>query len=128
MNEKLKAHWEQYKWWYIGAGVVVAVGVGAYILGKNTINDRISMNDVDMGNHNVASPAINNGVLNYTVEANRQGPPSWVVRCIETGDVFSSQNKAAEELGISSTNISYQLNGIKPDINGLHFERICMAA
>ena len=46
----------------------------------------------------------------------------------EGGEVFSSQNKAADALGIGSKDISCQLNGIKPDINGLHFERICIAA
>jgi hypothetical protein len=123
-KEPIKKHWKQYKWWYIGAGVVVAVGVCAYILGKNTIDDRISMGDIDMGSQNVASPAINNGVLNYTVESSRQGPPSWVVQCLETGDVYSSQNKAAEALDLSSSTISQQINGIKPDAGGLHFKRI----
>lgn len=74
-KEPIKKHWKKYKWWYIGGTLIVVAGVGAYILGKNTIDNRISMSDIDMGSHNVASPAINNGVLNYTVEANRQGPP-----------------------------------------------------
>jgi hypothetical protein len=62
------------------------------------------------------------------IEAGRQGPPSWVVRCKETGDVFTSQARAAMELNLSPTAISQQLNGLKDHANGYHFERICMAA
>lgn len=131
MNEKFKAHWEKHKQTYITVGVGVAmsvvVGIAVYILTKQkSPNINVDMNVGD-DNHD-PQQMVNLGTLNYTIEANRQGPPSWVVRCLETGDVFSSQNKAAKALGISTTDISCQLNGIKPDINGLHFERICIAA
>ena len=71
---------------------------------------------------------VTKGDLNYTITSNRQGPPSWVVRCIETGEVFSSQNKAAEVLGISKQDLSKHLNKTMDTADGLHFERICMAA
>ena len=58
----------------------------------------------------------------------RQGPPSWVVRCIETGNVFTSQRSAAFAMEISESNISRQLNGLKDQADGYHFERLCMAA
>lgn len=62
------------------------------------------------------------------IEANRQGPPSWVVRCKETGDVFTSQIQAARAMGITPSLLSGHLNGKFPDVHDLHFERICMAA
>ena len=125
MNEKFKEHWDKHKQTYITIGVGVVVGVGIYVLAKQKITNI----KVDISGNTDSNPiGVNLGTLNYTIEANRQGPPSWVIRCIETGDVFSSQNKAAEALGISSRDVSCQLNGIKQDINGLHFERICMAA
>lgn len=61
------------------------------------------------------------------ISSNRQGPPSWVVRCLETGDVFTSQNSAAAELGITATNISRQINGLQENAQGFHFERLCIA-
>ena len=131
MNEKVKAHWEKYKQTYITIGVGIAasvvVGVVVYALTKRNNPDiNVDMNVGD--NNHDPQQMVNLGTLNYTIKANRQGPPSWVVRCVETGEVFSSQNKAADSLGIGSKDISCQLNGIKPDVNGLHFERVCIAA
>ena len=129
IDEKLKAHWEKYKQTYITVGVSIAVGVmvgvGVYVLTKQK-NPNIK---VDISGNTDSNPiGVNLGTLNYTVEANRQGPPSWVVRCLETGEVFSSQRKAAEELGVSDRDISTHLNGMKDNVGGLHFERICMSA
>jgi hypothetical protein len=62
------------------------------------------------------------------IEAGRQGPPSWVVRCKETGDIFTSQAAAAREMNLSPVDLSRHLNGLRPDVLGNHFDRICMAA
>jgi hypothetical protein len=62
------------------------------------------------------------------IEANRQGPPSWVVRCKETLDIFPSQNAAAKEMGLARYHLSDHLNGARDHVNGFTFERICMAA
>lgn len=62
------------------------------------------------------------------IDARRQGPPSWVVRCVETGQITSSQRAMAAALGISESNISKQLNGILDHAEGYHFERICLSA
>jgi hypothetical protein len=131
MNEKIKIHWEKYKQTYItvGVGVVVGVvvGVGVYVLTRQkTPNIKVDMS-VGNDNHD-PQQMVNLGTLNYTVEADRQGPPSWVVRCLETGEVFSSQSKAAEALNVSPNDISKTLNGLRDNAGGLHFERICMAA
>ena len=101
------------------------MGVVVYALTKRNNPDI----NVDISGNTDSNPiGVNLGTLNYTVEANRQGPPSWVVRCLETGEVFSSQNKAAEVLNVSPHDISLYLNGLKDNAGGLHFERICMAA
>jgi hypothetical protein len=57
-----------------------------------------------------------------------QGPPSWVVRCLETGDFFVSQADAAKSMNIPASVLSTHLNGKFEDALGLHFERICLAA
>jgi hypothetical protein len=62
------------------------------------------------------------------IAANRQGPPSWVIRCIETDEVFTSQRKASLKLGIPQDELSQQLNGIRDTVRGRTFERICLSA
>lgn len=62
------------------------------------------------------------------ISVSRQGPPSWVVRCLETNQIFTSQNQAAIEFGTSAANMSLHLRKKLPDIFGYHFERICLAA
>ena len=62
------------------------------------------------------------------ISADRQGPPSWVVRCLETGDVFTSQRAAALAMNLAQDHLSNHLNGTRDNVNGYHFERICMAA
>ena len=57
-----------------------------------------------------------------------QGPPSWVVRCKETGEIFVSQIEAARSMNIPPSILSSHLNGKFDDALGHHFERICMAA
>jgi len=61
------------------------------------------------------------------ISANRQGSPSWVVQCTETGDVFRSQRAAALAMGINQVELSKHLNGKIPHANDMHFERICLA-
>ena len=125
MNDKIKTHWEKYKQTYITVGVGVVVGVTIFIVARKTAPT------LNIGKSAVVTDVkqfVIKGDLNYTITSNRQGSPSWVVRCIETGDVFSSQNEAAKTLGINTSILSKQLNGLTESINGLHFERICMAA
>ncbi len=61
-------------------------------------------------------------------DSNRQGPPSWVVRCLETGALFTSQKSAALEMDLLPSELSKHLNGLMENVRGFTFERICMAA
>lgn len=72
-----------------------------------------------------SSPTIN---IEQVVESHRRGAPSWVVRCLETGDAFMSQASAASHLDVPQSELSKHLNGKVEHVRGLHFERICMAA
>ena len=44
------------------------------------------------------------------------------VRCIETGEVYNSQNEAGRKLGLSSCTMSNVIRGIQESAKGLHFE------
>lgn len=89
----------------ISRGITVTTKDGFTVLGKNVVMDNVSY-----------------------ISAHRQGPPSWVVRCLETGAIFTSQKSAASEMGIDASNLSKHLNGVFDHADGYHFERICMAA
>jgi hypothetical protein len=89
----------------ISRGIAVTAERGIAVLGKKVVMNNVSY-----------------------ISANRQGPPSWVVRCLETGDIFSSQNAAANTMGLSPAEISQHLNGMRDHVLGHHFERICLAA
>src|SRR5436190_145003 len=89
----------------ISRGISVTAERGISVLGKKVVMKNVSY-----------------------ISADRQGPPSWVVRCKETGSIFSSQNSAAIEMGLPKAELSHHLNGTMDNVRGYHFERICMAA
>lgn len=89
----------------ISRGISVTAQRGISVLGKKVVMNNVSY-----------------------ISADRSGPPSWVVRCKETGNIFKSQNEAAGTMSISSSELSKHLNGVMDDVRGYHFERICMAA
>jgi hypothetical protein len=136
--DNIKSHFQRNKTTYVAVGVA---GI-TYALMRSTSSPHIGR-----ANWGVPAERANWGVLGENVasiralqffskgqhistviEANRQGPPSWVVRCKETGDVFTSQRAAATEMGLSAAHLSQHLNGIRGEVAGNHFERICLAA
>jgi hypothetical protein len=90
---------------HISRCIAVTAQGGIAVLGK-----RVEMNNVSY------------------ISSNRPGPPSWVVRCLETNTIFTSQAQAALEMELLAYEISRHLNGLRDDVRGFHFERICMAA
>jgi hypothetical protein len=102
---------------HIRGDVIVPAQGDAIVLGKSVENSIIFLGE-------------NKGTLNNVsyISANRPGPPSWVVRCLETDMLFTSQKKAALEMDITPSNISRHLNGLQETAEGYHFERICMDA
>jgi len=89
----------------ISRGISVAADRGISVVGK-----RVSMNNVSY------------------ISSNRQGPPSWVVRCLDNGVIFTSQRSAAIEMELPENEISKHLNGLMENVRGYRFERICLAA
>lgn len=128
--ERIKKHISDHKQMYIGVGA----GAGLVLAGITCVKMRgcspwiqHSSNVLVQHSSNVLGKTeILNNVSYFS--ADRQGPPSWVVRCIETGEIWASQAKAATDLDIHPANLSKHLRGSQPDVNGLTFERICMAA
>ena len=128
MQKEIKEHFAKYRNVYITAGIVVlasvVTGLTVYSVSKTDIKP-VSIGDI----HENSNVAVNlGGTLNYTIKSSRKGPPSWVVRCLETGQLYSSQRQAANTLNLDKNNLSKHLNGLTDSVSGLHFERVCMAA
>jgi len=140
MTDEIKSHFEKYKAVYItgGAGILFASFTYLYMRGvaSQSIRDATGVPAQGaigvLGERNVSQNIVSgkSNVLNSVsyFSSDRQGPPSWVVRCIETGDVFASQKSAANQMGLSASHLSEHLNGVRDHVSGNHFERICMAA
>jgi hypothetical protein len=126
--EKVKQHIIDHKVAYTCAATAIVTAGITFIIMRS-----VASQHTDRGNAVVAKDGI--AVLGKKVvmdnvsyiSANRQGSPAWVVRCIETGDIFTSQLSAAREMGLSAPDLSQHLNGRKGHVQGYHFERICLA-
>ena len=103
----------------ISLGIPETASRGIPVTGENVAINKAS--NILIGKSNV----LNN--VSY-ISANRQGPPSWVVRCIETGKIFTSQHLTALEMDLPENELSRHLNGALDHVRGFTFERICMAA
>jgi hypothetical protein len=125
----VKDHLKENKKFYIGLGAGVALaGITAPIV-RGVVHQPISRGisvTADRG-ISVVGKKVSMSNVSY-ISADRQGPPSWVVRCKETGAIFTSQRSAATEMGLHETEVSKHLNGLMEHVRGNHFERICMAA
>lgn len=130
MQKEIKEHFAKYRNIYITAGIVVLGSVVTEFTVYSAI--KASIKPVSIGNINTESnsnTAINlGGTLNYTIKSARKEPPSWVVRCVETGQLYSSQRQAAKTLNLDKNNLSKHLNGLTDSVGELHFERVCMSA
>jgi hypothetical protein len=126
--EKIKTHVERHKVAYsFGAGILFA-GFTAHIMrGVASQPISVAIGDAAGGAIGVAGKRVVMSNVSF-ISANRQGSPSWVVRCLETDEVFTSQRKAAIEMGLSQAHLSTHLSHLRDNVKGFHFERICLAA
>jgi hypothetical protein len=125
----IKEHIKNHKEAYI-IGALSFAGITTLIMrgvAKQHIGTGIS---VTAGRSNNIVVAADRSVVHNVsyILSRRKGSPSWVVRCIETGEIFSSQRKAAFSMGIHENELSQHLRGLKAKAGSNTFERICMAA
>jgi hypothetical protein len=141
--EKVKTHVKAHKVIYTSIGVGIVVAGFTYLITRDidsrhisrgipvTASRGIPVTGESVGINNVSQSLIgSNTVLNSVsyFAANRQGPPSWVVRCLENDMVCTSQHAIALAMDLPESEISRHLNGSIDNVRGFHFERICMAA
>lgn len=114
--DKIRTHISENKVAYIAG--VAGVGVGAVLVGGMFYGRQIIIND--SLNVSVNSPKTNIVVANLT----RRGHPGNIIRCVETGEVFASQRRAAEALGLNRIDIYKMLKGELDNVKGLSFENL----
>lgn len=131
--DAIKDHVKRHRIAYLLGSSAVVAGVVYFFTRSTTAVERVSEGvNAQEGLVNTASLSVSG--KNHTLKnvsfilSNRQGPPSWVVRCVETDKIFTSQLSAAKEMGLPAKEISRHLNGLRDHVRGFHFERICMAA
>jgi hypothetical protein len=58
------------------------------------------------------------------IERDGRGHPGYLVQCVETGQIFPSQDAAARSVGAYPSILSSHLQGKHPDVYGFHFKRM----
>jgi hypothetical protein len=112
--EKVKTHIRENKRTYLAVGGTVVVTV---LITKRPVVTQVAKNTALV----VWKPTNTNiAITNVT----RRGHPGNIVRCIETGEVFASQNRAADAMRLSRSVLSQHLNGLQPAVSGLTFEKL----
>jgi hypothetical protein len=131
--DNIKTHFKKHQRKYvIGGTVVVGVGVTGHILWLCAKNRELAKALEDSGQEVASLTAKigdisitgDNNVLNITQNLKMRGHSGFVTQCVETGEIFASQNRAAEVFGADPGKMSKHLNGLRENINGYHFVRL----
>jgi hypothetical protein len=115
----IKRNWKPFA---IGAGTIIVI----YIVTKRvdtrylsgTIRTALLANKVTVKDQ---------GVLLIQTFERWKGAPGWMVRCVETGQVFTSQTAAARHVGVDASTLSKHVRGLTEHAGGYHFVRVAMA-
>ena len=144
---KIKEHLKKYKVCYVGAACLV-VGAGFTCLmmrkdigllcgpnsrllcghegsGKIAVDNTARSFSFNAFSDNSGNTTITHNAVT-TIHNNSRGHSGFVTRCLETGDVFSTQNAAAKAFDISPSVMSSHLNKGVPLDQGLTFERLAV--
>ena len=117
--EKVRAHIERNKNRYYAGSIVVVAGITCYIMrGRTVVGSAAS----EVNIRPLAFFSKQNVVT--VIEREGRGHPGYLVKCLETGDIFRTQGDAARTLGVDKSTMSRHIQGIYPNVNDLHFERI----
>ena len=116
--DEVKTHLHENKKVYIAGGIGVLAGAaGSYILtGKPQVqaSQRI---------YSLLALGCRQNLVQMTV-LERRGHPGNIIKCNETGELFASQNRAADMFGISRAHLSEHLAGKTAQVKGHTFEKI----
>lgn len=115
--EKIKTHLQENKEIYVAAAVGAGLGAAA-VAATLLLKKQVVI--VDSFKIQWKSNTTNHVVTTLV----RRGHPGYLVRCLQTGEVFASQNRAAAAMGINRGDLSSHLNGKYASAGGYVFERL----
>lgn len=122
--EKIKQHFSENRNAYIAGSVCLIVGVAGGVF----INRQLSVKQiVDMANIKYKSPTTNN-VIQLVIPPSRRMHPGFLTICKETNEITASVRSMAKLKGVNLGHLQQHLNGVRDNVNGLHFETIGEAA
>lgn len=123
-TDKLKAHVKRHREAYI-VGIVCLAGI-TYLVMRSR---HTGLTKVPDGHESVTVRPLSifanqkNNIVTV-IEREGRGHPGYLIKCLETGEIFSSQAVAADAAGTSPWFMSGHINGRFPDVNGRHFDRV----
>jgi hypothetical protein len=105
--------------------VVYSFGAGVAVTGVTVLIFRRAMPQGGLRNTAFLvfrnRQTVNNVII---TQLERRGHPGYIIKCNETGEVFASQARAADAMGINRPNLVSHLNGRLPHTGGYTFERL----
>lgn len=108
-GQKVKSHLKKHKGKYIAGGIGLGVGI-VIAKGSGRVANIIGVN--------INSP------ITTQVHLTRRGHPGNIIKCNETGELFASQNRAAQLMGINPGTLSSHLKGKMSNAGGYTFEKV----
>ena len=132
--ETIKKHFTEHKEVYIGIGIGLTLAGITWVIVRGhkpglamQTGPGTSYADPVLSSTGDASPLIfAPGAESVTtnIYTGKKGHPGFITRCIETGDIFSSQQKAADYFQIDTKILSQHLRGLLENAQGYHFEHV----
>ena len=119
-TKEIKDHFARNKQLYLGLGIGLAVGAGVGVIAYRTMSLNASVRMIAPVSW---KPHLENTQI-IVQSLERRGHPGTVVRCLETGESFASEARAASMLSVNRTTLRRHLDGLTSNVAGLTFERL----
>lgn len=131
-KEQIKEHWEKHKVKYLCTGTAVSSAIiTLFIVRRNDSGLRCEPDSGLRCEPDIVAPSLNfrdiigdYNTVTQNIYKGEKGHPGFLTRCIETGELFSSQKTAADHFGISESALSSHLNKDFELDQDLNFERV----
>jgi hypothetical protein len=128
---KIKKHFCENKTIYTSVSVGVVVAGITYLIMRdrhavvgNAASDGPDVATMRSFSFNFLSRQNASGNVTTVMSREGRGHPGYITRWLEQKIDYETQGLAAQEHGVHPTVMSRHIQGILPDINGQHFERV----
>ena len=122
--DQVKQHIKKHKTIYICVAVVVVTTIAAVVVTRKVMLAKFSPEVISKVSVAEGATIGDNAHITTNIYNGLRGHPGFQTLCLDTGEVFSSQNDAALFAGVDKKTMSRHLNGLLPDINGVVFTRL----